>query len=151
MQMPKGALLHVHLDATVNAQVLLDLALEHEIMHVRTTERVTSSSISKILPEFRPIAALQASSASLTDATYASGDWVPLSKARQDFAPDLGGPHGFDKWFIESLTISPSQAYRTHNTSMKVIIKPSLCMRLCVDILLERSGPSSAAYSLYHT
>ena len=116
--MPKGALLHAHLDATVNPEVLLKLALQYPIFHVRVHERLTTSNLSTNLPQFRPLPADQLSElSSLTEASYPLGSWVPLHKARDSFA--LGGKEGFDKWVISALTINPAEAYGTHNTVKK--------------------------------
>ncbi|KAJ7724486.1 hypothetical protein DFH07DRAFT_854944 [Mycena maculata] len=121
-KMPKGALLHAHLDATVNAEFVLKIALEYPALHVRTTEPLSALNITKILPEFRalPKDAFATSGVGLTDASYSSNTWVPLQKARMDFDPTFGGPEGFDKWVIGCLTINPSEAYRTHNTVNKI-------------------------------
>ncbi|KAH0830666.1 hypothetical protein J3R83DRAFT_2121 [Lanmaoa asiatica] len=35
----------------------------------------------------------------------------------------LGGPEGFDKWIVSTFVINPSEAYGSHNTSNKPIIK----------------------------
>lgn len=121
MQMPKGALLHAHLDATVNAQVLLNLALKHPIIHVRASGKITSEDLPHVVPEFLPAPSENLSGfSSLTDSSYEANTWVPLQSARENFAPELGGPRGFDQWIHGALTISPSEAYRTHNTTSKV-------------------------------
>ncbi|GJE96443.1 adenosine deaminase-like protein [Phanerochaete sordida] len=118
-KMPKGALLHAHLDATVNARVLLDLALKYPAIHVQTDALLTTSNLDSILPQFCPLPRSEwTEHASLTDQSYESKTWVPLSAARDTFA--FGGPEGFDRWVIGALTISPSEAYRTHNTTVKI-------------------------------
>lgn len=124
-QMPKGALLHAHLDATVNAEVLVQLALQHHNIHMRTPERLTAMNMTSILPEFRPLPKVEDSSVSLTTETYQPGAWVPLLKVKQDFPQDMGGPSGFDQWLVRIMTISPLEAYKTHNTTQKVHTTPS--------------------------
>ena len=116
--MPKGALLHAHLDATVNPEILLKLALQYPIFHVRVHEPLSISNLSTNLPEFRPLPPDHVSDlGSLTEESYPLGSWVPLHKARDSFA--LGGQGGFDKWVIGALTINPAEAYGTHNTVQK--------------------------------
>ncbi|EIW51769.1 uncharacterized protein TRAVEDRAFT_54195 [Trametes versicolor FP-101664 SS1] len=44
-EMHKDALLHSHLDATVNARVLLNIALKHLAIHVRTSTQFTAQTI----------------------------------------------------------------------------------------------------------
>ena len=41
--------------------------------------------------------------------------------ARETFSPELGGPEGFDKWYVGATTINPAEAYGTHKTVTKVI------------------------------
>ena len=116
--MPKGALLHAHLDATVNPEILLKLALQYPVFHVRVYEPLSDSNLPTNLPEFRALPPDHASDvSSLTEASYPLGSWVPLRKARDSFG--LGGQEGFDKWVIGALSISPAEAYGTHNTVKK--------------------------------
>jgi len=120
-KMPKGALLHAHLDATVNASFLLQLALQQPAIHVRASKFIDERSISSTLPEFRALSRDQFSdSASLTEVSYPSNEWVSIRKARESFDAELGGPHGFDKWVIGALTINPNEAYNIHNTVAKI-------------------------------
>ena len=116
--MPKGALLHAHLDATVNPEILLKLALNYPVFHVRVHEALSISNLSRNLPEFKALPPDFVSDlSSLTEASYPLGSWVPLHKARDSFV--LGGQEGFDNWVIGALTINPAEAYGTHNTVTK--------------------------------
>lgn len=127
--MPKGALLHAHLDATVNASYLLQLALHHSSMHIRINEHISPSNVLTNPPEFKPLPEDQISKVkSLTDASYELQTWVSLKNARDNFSVELGGKEGFDKWVIGSMMINPSEAYGTHNTIEKV---KSLFFILC--------------------
>jgi adenosine deaminase CECR1 len=109
--MPKGALLHAHLDATVNAEFVLKVALEQPALHVRTTEPLSALNISEMLPQFSaiPQEMFTNSDVALTDPSYTPSTWVSLKKARAAFDPALGGPEGFDKWVIGAMTINPSE------------------------------------------
>ncbi|RPD64538.1 Metallo-dependent hydrolase [Lentinus tigrinus ALCF2SS1-7] len=118
-KMPKGALLHAHLDAMVNARVLLHIALKYPAIHVRTTEKLTAGNVKATLPEFCPLPEREWTSVkSLTGSGYEPGTWVPLTSAREAFG--FGGPEGFDDWVVAALTINPSEAYVTHNTTDKI-------------------------------
>lgn len=126
--MPKGALLHAHLDATVNSEFLLQLALKQPALHVRVSQPISVSNVGSILPEFRALPRDQFSSTpSVTEASYEPGTWVSIQNARAAFDSSLGGPEGFDRWVIGSLMINPTEAYHTHNTITKVqvIYNPS--------------------------
>jgi adenosine deaminase CECR1 len=125
--MPKGALLHAHLDATVNVNVLLQLALQQPAIHVCASTPINATTIASTLPMFKALPQDQFSGgAGLTDPSYVANDWVSLRKARETFSPELGGPQGFDNWVIAALTINPNEAYKTHNTVTKVITTCSL-------------------------
>ena len=116
--MPKGALLHAHVDATVNPEILLKLALQYPAFHVRVHEPLSDSNLSTNLPEFRALPPDHVSDlSSLTEVSYPLRSWVPLHKARNSFV--FGGQEGFDKWVIGALTINPAEAYGTHNTVKK--------------------------------
>jgi len=119
--MPKGALLHAHLDATVNASFLLKLALKYPQIHMRIAEPLSSSNLLTNPPEFRVLPEAEISGVkSLTDSPYTLHTWVSLQNARNFFSEVLGGKEGFDKWVIASMMINPSEAYGTHNTIEKV-------------------------------
>jgi adenosine deaminase CECR1 len=119
--MPKGALLHAHLDGMVNPQFLLKLAMMHDAFHVKAAQPVNIDTIKNTLPVFRPLPLSEfTEGTSLTSSDYQPDSWVSLRKARETFAPKLGGPEGFDRWVISALTINPNEAYKTHNTVTKV-------------------------------
>lgn len=119
--MPKGALLHAHLDATVNATFLLELALKQPALHVRVSQQLTSLNKTSTLPQFRALTPNKFSDVpSLTDAAYVPDTWVSLHNARNSFDSSFGGPEGFDEWVIGAMMINPTEAYNTHNTVKKV-------------------------------
>jgi len=120
-QMPKGALLHSHLDAMVNAADLLKIALEEPAMHVKVSTRLTASSLASTLPTFRGLNPSEFSDElSITSSTYVPGTWVQIRRARENFSVAFGGPEAFDTWVIGAITINPREAYETHNTVKKI-------------------------------
>ncbi|EKM55051.1 uncharacterized protein PHACADRAFT_255384 [Phanerochaete carnosa HHB-10118-sp] len=132
-KMPKGALLHAHLDATVNARVLLDLALKYPAFHIMAEQSLTALNLNSIRPKFRPLPrSVWTEHCSLTE-SYEVGAWVPLHKARENFT--FGGPEGFDRWVISALTISPAEAYRTHNTTVKIWDKFTSTFRMASGLI----------------
>lgn len=123
--MPKGALLHAHLDLTVGAGTLLDIALRHPAIHISSPELITSANMASIRPNLRPIPTNTITSVtSLTDSAYHPDAWVPLAMARERFDAALGGPGGFDRWLISKMSINPSDAYITHNNNIRVRTGP---------------------------
>jgi len=121
--MPKGGLLHAHLDATVDVHFMLDRILEQEALYVRTSAILTTlSPTPNVLPEFTPFPKSEVKLSpvqTLTDPSY-DGGWIPVKVARERFSPELGGPQGFDKWYFASTSIDPAEAYGTHKTVTKV-------------------------------
>jgi adenosine deaminase CECR1 len=122
--MPKGALLHAHLEATIDAATLLKIVLDYANICIKVSNTVNKSNLVSIVPEFEafPIEEDHASSTSpvITAPDYAPDTWVPTQKVRQEWPEDLGGPIGFDQWIVRTLTINPQEAYGTHNTTVKV-------------------------------
>lgn len=117
-----GGLLHVHLDATVDAKFLLKQGLSYPCMHIRAPKPFNASNISTMFPEFcaRREEDWSSDTSGLTDPAYSAGTWIPLQTARNTFDPALGGPDGFDRWVLGAMTINPAEAYGTHNTVPKV-------------------------------
>ena len=150
IQIPKGALLHAHLDATVNVEVLLRLALRHPAIHIRTSENlIASNTIGSITPEFRALPQSEwGSGSSITASSYVPGEWVSLQNARRNFDEKLGGPEGFDKWVTSAITISPAEAYRTHNTTEKVRAFVTHLQKLSSYYCIRRFGRSSRVHSV---
>ena len=145
--MPKGGLLHAHLDATVDVNFLLNRILEQEALYVRASAPLTTLSFTANLPpEFSPFPKSEvklSATKSLTDTSY-DGGWIPVKVARETFSPELGGPEGFDKWYVASTTINPAEAYGTHKTVDKVVsIIDAHSWRSMTD--LTRSGTNSWA------
>ena len=121
--MPKGALLHAHLDATVDVNFLLNRILEQEALYVRASAPLTTlSPAPNVVPQFSPFARSEVKLSDvrcLTDPSY-DGGWIHVKTARETFSPALGGSEGFDKWYVSSTTINPAEAYGTHKTVDKV-------------------------------
>ncbi|KAI6036488.1 Metallo-dependent hydrolase [Pisolithus microcarpus] len=135
-KMPKGALLHVHLDLTVSPHTLLRFALQYSSFHIRSSEVVTCLNVSSVVPEIRPLAPdFPAEASSLTDACYPPMSWVPLCQARELFNEALGGPEGFDRWVTGHMSINPSTAYVTHNNNIRIWDKFRSAAMLSINIV----------------
>ena len=119
--MPKGALLHAHLDAMVDSSYLLKLALKQPAMFVRVHKRLTLESLKSTLPEFHALRPEEYTNiTSLTSPEYEIGQWVNILRARENFDTVLGGPEGFDNWVLGALTINATEAYNTYDSYKKV-------------------------------
>lgn len=119
--MPKGGLLHGHVDAMVDNAFLLKLGLSLPNMHISASAALTPSNIKTVLPAFLVLPPEQYSSGiSLSDPAYKPGTWINAKHARDTFDDALGGPNGFDAWVLGWMTINPNEAYHTHNSVLKV-------------------------------
>ncbi|KAJ7582996.1 hypothetical protein C8J56DRAFT_956260 [Mycena floridula] len=145
-KMPKGGLLHCHLDAMVDVEYLLKLALAERAMHVRVSEPITASNIRTILPEFSPLPAhlFSKDEAGIAHAEYTPNTFVPLQIARETFDPELGGPEAFDRFVLDAITINPAEAYGTHNTNAKIWSKFERTFEVAYGMI--RYAPIYAAY-----
>lgn len=132
--MPKGGLLHVHLDAAVNVEVLMRLVEQHPVFYVSVDEVLAEGTLSSTLPRFEVLPEGTRCQASLTDESYILGSWVPYLYARETFS--LGGPKGFDTWVKASMTINPQEAYTTYNSSLKIWKKFSTVFGVSRNLLL---------------
>ncbi|CAE7137633.1 unnamed protein product [Rhizoctonia solani] len=117
----EGGLLHGHMDAMCDAKFLYQKALEYPQMHIRVNSAI-ASGLSLPLPQFKPLAtdlcAQYTNVPSLTSPEYIPGSWVPLRRARDEFA--YGGPEEFDNWVVGTMMINPKEAYVDYNTSVKI-------------------------------
>lgn len=99
-QMPKGAILHCHLDATVDPSWVVDKVLQVDNFHILSSAPLTTPASLftsqlqfRILPkeadleeEVQPRASISAQN--IFSETYQPGTWVPLHTAQANF------PHG---------------------------------------------------------
>ncbi|KAG8731679.1 hypothetical protein FRC10_001582 [Ceratobasidium sp. 414] len=139
--MPKGALLHGHMDAMYDASFLYQLALEYPNMHVRMPTHITPTSPLPV-PYFEALppemSALHKHEPSPTSPDYKPGTWAPLTRARQEFS--LGGPEAFDKWIVDSMMINPGEAYAEFNTSAKASVSVTSIAKMIFSTLRRRFG-----------
>jgi len=95
VQMPKGALLHAHLEATVDASTLLRLGSEYDNMCIRVLECINPANLSRVLPQFgaRPVAGQREymKAPTITDVDY-SRELGQHSKSQRRVACGDGGP-----------------------------------------------------------
>lgn len=113
----------------MDVQVLLQLALDEQAIHVKTSQPITAENIHTSLPIFQALSpGHYVDTFSLSDPSYESNQWCSLSKARSNFDPDLGGPEGFDRWIMSAMTIHPTEAYKTHNSVAQVLTQGLPCI-----------------------
>ncbi|KAG8695154.1 hypothetical protein FRC09_009362 [Ceratobasidium sp. 395] len=125
-KMPKGALLHAHLDGMCDASYLLQLALEYPRIHIRTASGLNGSSpfpTPNLLALPDTLVQQNTNNALLTSSDYIPNTWVSVQRARDGFPSELGGKDGFDQWIVNSLRINAEEAYIQYNTTTTIWAK----------------------------
>lgn len=132
-KMPKGALLHAHLDAMVDFTFLIDLLLKEPGMHIMADQPLTSPAAlagAKIAFRFRKTA--------LTEGDIWAGGYQPdtlilLTQAADAF-PE-GGRDGFFKWLYSRCSLSRTDAVAQHHGVDEIWQKFFNCFRVVETII----------------
>lgn len=127
-RMPKGSILHAHLDAIVDLDFVFDTLLSEPGMHMSAPDARlgTSEARADAVVNFRFFAKDRNTSMSIwDDKGYQPGEFVPLSKAADSF-PD-GGREGWIRWMKSKTTISETDAVEQHHGVDHIWRKFSKC------------------------
>lgn len=112
-RMPKGALLHAHLEAMCPQDYLFEEALKTEgICFFALGSLATPADRQKQLIRFTFKPACQESGSSLWDSNYKQGTPVPITAAADSF-PD-GGRTGFLQWLKSRCSITAEESISHH-------------------------------------
>lgn len=133
-KMPKGALLHSHFDAMVDADWLIDQALAIEGMTI-------SAEHSMFSPEARRVGSFRFKYSKLgsVDATsiwsedYQAKQWVPVRQVAEAF-PE-GGLEEFKAWLRERCTITVEESLQPHLGQDAIWAKFTSCFPILNSIL----------------
>ena len=112
-KMPKGALLHAHMDAMIDVEWLIDEALGTEGMCMEAGQGLQSLEAREkgdIL--FKYAKSLPSSTASIWSKAYQSGQLVSLKEAAESFPES--GCIGFKAWFKDRCTITSQDSLKHH-------------------------------------
>ncbi|KAG5919450.1 hypothetical protein E4U42_006519 [Claviceps africana] len=112
-RMPKGCLLHSHMDAMVNFDFLLATLLDTPGMHMSSDQPLDSASaLENAAMKFR-YRAKERTDGSIWDSSYHPESFILLTKAADDF-PE-GGRRGFLKWLKSRCTLSTVDSHEQHH------------------------------------
>lgn len=112
-KMPKGSLLHAHLDAMVDFEFLFDVMLKEPGMHFAADEPLSNKhalATSGVHFRFR---IAETSGKPVWDESYVPGEFRLLTRAADEF-PN-GGRAGFLKWLKGRCTISLTDSVEQHH------------------------------------
>jgi len=127
-KMPKGALLHAHMDATIDVNWLIDHALATPGMAMSATKPIWDPKAGEDVEVlFRFKKSLTASTASIWSKEYSASQFVALKDAAESFP--LGGTQGFKVWLRDQCTITQEEAILHHHGIDAIWRKFSGCFR----------------------
>lgn len=136
-RMPKGSILHAHLDAIVDLDWVFRVLLAEPGMHVAAPDGhlATAGARADALVCFRFFKAERNVAMSIWDAEggYVPGEFVPLVKAAEGF-PD-GGREGWIRWMKSKTTISETDSLEQHRGVDHVWKKFNMCFQIMGTVL----------------
>lgn len=115
-QLPKGSILHAHLDAIVDLDFVFATLLDEPGMHINAPEThlATKPLRDDAVVSFRFFRTPRNTTMSIWDAkSYVPGEYVPLGRAADTF-PD-GGREGWIRWLKSKTTISETDSIQQHH------------------------------------
>ncbi|KAI9820142.1 MAG: hypothetical protein M1832_003849 [Thelocarpon impressellum] len=113
-RMPKGALLHAHMDAMIDVDWLLEQALSTPGMHIYASEPLCSPRAMEkatVLFSYSPSSPRQETS--IWDSDYAPSTRVLATQAAETFL--AGGRQGFVAWLRNRCTITDKESLAHHD------------------------------------
>ncbi|KAK8055516.1 adenosine deaminase-related growth factor [Apiospora rasikravindrae] len=132
-RMPKGSLLHAHIDAMVDFRFLLDVLMKEPGMHISTDMPLTSPrALENATLLFRFFKTARTKD-SLYGKDYAPGTFIRITQAADAF-PD-GGREGFLKWLHSRCTLSRTDAVAQHHGVDEIWTKFYKCFRVVNSFL----------------
>jgi adenosine deaminase CECR1 len=133
-KMPKGALLHAHMDAMVEFDYLLDLLLREPGIHIRANSPLSSTGAldaAAVVFQFRKTA--QIPDCGIWEDEYKPGTLTLLTHAADTFPQ--GGRDGFLKWLYSRCTLSRTEATEQHHGVNEIWQKFQSCFGVVDSII----------------
>jgi adenosine deaminase CECR1 len=132
-QMPKGALLHAHMDAMVDFDFLLDVLIKTPGMHIMSPsplDTAESREGAAIVFRFQKQALTEGN---IWDKSYKPNSLILLTQAADAF-PN-GGREGFMKWLYSRCVLSRTDAVAQHHGVDEIWVKFYKCFRVVNSII----------------
>lgn len=131
--MPKGALLHAHMDAMVNFEFLINELLDTPAMHMSADQPLhTSTAREDAAVEFR-YRAKERTDSSIWEEKYEPNSFVLLTKVADEFPH--GGRPGFISWLKSRCTLSTADIHQQHHGINAIWEKFAKCFMVCASII----------------
>lgn len=124
-RMPKGCLLHAHMDAMVNFDFLINELLKLPGIHISSDQPLSSqAALENAALSFR-YREKERTDGNIWDESYKGRSYLLLTKAADEF-PN-GGRAGFTKWLISRCTLSLEDSHEQHHGVDAIWRKFSKC------------------------
>lgn len=133
-RMPKGALLHCHMDAMVDREWLIRLAMDTEGLCMGAEKALVTADFREnahIFFQYNKSSVDK--SATLFAESYVPGSLVPLHAVANAF-PD-GGREGFVEWVVSRLSISAEESLNHHHGPNSIWRKFTSTFRIVESLL----------------
>ncbi|KAK7419346.1 hypothetical protein QQZ08_010879 [Neonectria magnoliae] len=132
-RMPKGALLHAHMDAMVNFDFLLDELLGTPGMHMSSDRPLTTETAREdAILSFR-FRHKEQTEGSIWDDSYEPERFLLLTKVADEFTD--GGRPGFLKWLKGRCTLSTDDIHEQHHGIDAIWVKFTKCFMVVATII----------------
>ncbi|OWO97467.1 hypothetical protein B2J93_5280 [Marssonina coronariae] len=133
-KMPKGALLHAHMDAMVDLDWLYDVLLRTPGMHLQAASPLSGAAALEASPfGFRFFKTERGPDTSIWSPDYTPGTFVLASRAAESFPQ--GGRAGFISWLKDRTTITNTESIEHHHGVDAVWRKFSSCFTILDGIV----------------
>lgn len=132
-KMPKGCLLHGHLDAMVDFGFLLDQLLQMPGMHISSDQPLNTQAAREIGGLSFRYRAKENVDGSIWDESYKAGTYMLLTKSADAYPQ--GGRAGFLQWLKSRCTLSLADSHEQDHGIDAVWRKFSNCFIVCATII----------------
>lgn len=131
--MPKGSLLHAHLDAMVNFDFLFEELMNLPGMHISSSLPLDSESARKEPAISFRYRANEKTDGSIWASDYKKDDFILLTKSADEFPQ--GGRPGFLKWLKSLCTLSLNDSHNQHHGIDAIWRKFAKCFEVVATII----------------
>lgn len=132
-KMPKGTLLHAHMDAMVDFDFLLDVLMRTPGMHISSDRPLKGKdALDSSVLNFR-FRAKEGTAGSIWEDSYNPDTFILLTKAADEF-PDGGRP-GFLAWLKSRCTLSVTDSHEQHHGVDAIWRKFAKCFVVVATII----------------